>query len=208
MATGRDRIMWVLQELPVLELRHMKAALNRLPVAAGYRTVPHGRMEKADALDLTNLIIGHYGERYGVTVTGKALLSIQRRDLAEWLLQDGAPHRTADDASDDVSDDVSDAAPGPGERFVRRHRAALVQRVRGAAALLDRLQARGVLSAEDAAAVAAGATPQEQMRRLLDTAPAWGRRGHGCFLRALGELQPHLMEELRQHPQEEEVELP
>lgn len=208
MATGWDRILRVLEELPALELRRVKAALNRLPVAAGYRTVPHGRMEEADALDLTNLIVGHYGERYGVTVMGEALLSIQRRDLAGWLLQDGAPHRTPDDATDDATDDVTDAAPSPEERFVRRHRAELVQRVRGVAALLDRLQARGVLGTEDAAAVAAGATPQEQMRRLLDTAPAWGRRGHGCFLRALRALQPCLMEELGEHPQEEEMGLP
>ncbi|KAM9515199.1 apoptosis-associated speck-like protein containing a CARD [Guaruba guarouba] len=192
LARGRDRILRVLEELTALELRRVKAALNQAPVAAGYRTVPRGRMEGADALDLTDLIIGHYGELYGVTVMGEALRSIQRRDLAEWLLRD-APHRPPDDAPDDAA---SDASPLPAERFVLRHRAALVQGVRAVAPLLDRLQAGGALSAEDAAAVAAGATPQERMRRLLDTAPAWGRSGHGCFLRALRELQPLLMEEL------------
>uniref|UniRef100_A0A8V5GM58 Uncharacterized protein n=1 Tax=Melopsittacus undulatus TaxID=13146 RepID=A0A8V5GM58_MELUD len=84
-AGGWGRILRALEELSVLELRHLKAALNRGPVGAGYRTLPHGRMEAADALDLTHLILGHYGESYGVMVTGAALRSIQRRDLAERL---------------------------------------------------------------------------------------------------------------------------
>lgn len=113
-----------------------------------------------------------------------------------------APRRSrdADDlADDDLADDF--AALSPAERFVARHRLALIGRVRGVAALLDRLEADGVLSAEEAAAVAAGPTPQEQMRRLLATAPAWGRRGHRRFLRAVRCLHPHLMEDLGDAPE-------
>ncbi|NXW26257.1 ASC protein, partial [Circaetus pectoralis] len=197
MAGCRDRILRALEELSAAELRRLKAALNRLPLAAGYSTIPRGRMEGADALDLTDLVVGYYREGYGVRVLGEALRRIQRLDLADGLVGDagemavgGAPRRDADDLA------AAGPALSPAERFVARHRLALIQRVRGVAALLDRLEADGVLTAEEAAAVAAGPTPQEQMRRLLATAPAWGRRGHRQFLRAMRCLHPYLMEDL------------
>ncbi|XP_049652624.1 apoptosis-associated speck-like protein containing a CARD [Accipiter gentilis] len=202
MSGRRDRILRALEELSAAELRRLKAALNRSPLAAGYGTIPRGRMEGADPLDLTDLVIGFYREGYGTRVVGEALRSIQRLDLADGLGGDDAPRRSrdADDlADDDLADDF--AALSPAERFVARHRLALIGRVRGVAALLDRLEADGVLSAEEAAAVAAGPTPQEQMRRLLATAPAWGRRGHRRFLRAVRCLHPHLMEDLGDAPE-------
>ncbi|KAM9250224.1 apoptosis-associated speck-like protein containing a CARD [Cariama cristata] len=199
----RDRVLRALEELSAEELRRLKAALNRLPVAAGYSTIPRGRMEKADALDLTDLVIGHYQEEYGATVTAEALRHIQRRDLADGLTrgegeEDGrrsggrrsAPHNNGEGLARDVT------APSPAERFVRRHRVTLIDRVRGVSAMLDRLEAAGVLTTEMVAKVAAGPTPQEQMRRLLATAPAWGRRGHDLFLKALRDLHPYLVEEL------------
>ncbi|KAM9267493.1 uncharacterized protein RDI95_012392, partial [Morus bassanus] len=97
-------------------------------------------LKEANA-NLTDLLIGHYGERYGVTVTAEALRRIQRRDLADGL----------------VGDD-------------------------------------GEMS--EVATVAAGSTPQDQMRQLLATAPAWGRRGHRDVLHAMRCLHPCLMEEL------------
>ncbi|XP_072705180.1 apoptosis-associated speck-like protein containing a CARD [Ciconia boyciana] len=155
-------------------------------------------MEGADALDLTDLVTGCYGEGYGVAVTAEALRRIQRRDLADGLVGDDASGRTRD-----LTADIT--APSPAELFVTRHRLALIQRVRGVAALLDRLEAGGVLTAEEVAAVAAGATPQDRMRRLLATAPAWGRRGHGQFLQAMRCLQPCLMEDLEAEEEGEEL---
>uniref|UniRef100_A0A8B9S0J1 Uncharacterized protein n=1 Tax=Accipiter nisus TaxID=211598 RepID=A0A8B9S0J1_9AVES len=165
----------------------LKAALNRSPLAAGYGTIPRGRMEGADPLDLTDLVIGFYREGYGARVVGEALRRIQRLDLADGLGGDDGEMAVARRRW---------LTAAKGGRFVARHRLALIGRVRGVAALLDRLQADGVLTAEEAAAVAAGPTPQEQMRRLLATAPAWGRRGHRRFLRAVRCLHPHLMEDL------------
>ncbi|NWS65300.1 ASC protein, partial [Chunga burmeisteri] len=185
----RDRVLRALEELSAEELRRLKAALNRLPVAAGYSTIPRGRMEKADALDLTDLVIGHYQEKYGATVTAEALRHIQRRDLADGLTRD-----EGEAVGGGLARDV--AAPSPAERFVRRHRVTLIDRVRGVSAMLDRLEVAGVLTTEMVAEVAAGPTPQEQMRRLLATAPAWGRRGHDLFLKALRDLHPYLVEEL------------
>ncbi|XP_064329796.1 apoptosis-associated speck-like protein containing a CARD [Phalacrocorax carbo] len=193
MAGHRDRIQRALEELLAAELNRLKATLNRLPVAAGYGTIPRGRMEGADALGLTELLVGCYGEGYGAAVAAEALRRIQRRDLADGLVGGEDPHRPRDRA-DDVTDQAT--APSPEERFVARHRGDLIQRVRGVPALLDGLEAGGVLAPEEAAAVAAGATPQDQMRRLLATAPAWGRRGHRRFLCALRRLHPFLMEEL------------
>ncbi|KAM6389880.1 apoptosis-associated speck-like protein containing a CARD [Rhynochetos jubatus] len=190
MAGGRDRILRALEELSAAELRRLKAALSRGPVATGYVTIPRGRMEEADALDLTDLVVGHYREGYGRRVTAQALRNIQRHDLAEELAGDGAPGGTPDPC------DLADPASSPDERFVARHRPSLIQRVRSVAAILDRLEAEGVLNTEEVATVAAGPSPQDQMRRLLATAPAWGQRGHRCFLQALRCLHPCLMEEL------------
>ncbi|XP_052631070.1 apoptosis-associated speck-like protein containing a CARD [Harpia harpyja] len=246
MAGCRDRILRALEELSAAELRRLKAALNRLPLAAGYGTIPRGRMEGADALDLTDLVVGYYREGYGVRVLAEALRRIQRLDLADGLVGDagemavaggGGGQRLvvrraalpravpvvdgAKGGADTGSGAGNDLLPPPSPP-VQPHaaaatpptspptcppsrrpsaswpatRLALIQRVRGVAALLDRLEADGVLSAEEVAAVAAGPTPQEQMRRLLATAPAWGRRGHRQFLRAMRCLHPHLMEDL------------
>ncbi|XP_054664716.1 apoptosis-associated speck-like protein containing a CARD isoform X2 [Grus americana] len=202
MAGCRDRILRALEELSESELRRLKATLNRLPVAAGYDTIPRGRMEGGDAIDLTDLVIGHYREGYGARVTAEALRRIQRRDLADGLVGgDGdAPRssRALDDLGDDLGDDLSDdlGALPPAERFVARHRLALIQRVRAVPTILDRLEAAGVLTAEQVAVVVAGPTLQDQMRRLLATAPAWGRRGHRLFLQAMRCLHPYLMEDL------------
>uniref|UniRef100_A0A8B9NIP8 CARD domain-containing protein n=1 Tax=Accipiter nisus TaxID=211598 RepID=A0A8B9NIP8_9AVES len=170
----------------------LKAALNRSPLAAGYGTIPRGRMEGADPLDLTDLVIGFYREGYGARVVGEALRG------AKGLCQRVLPgFGSAKGRAKGLCQELAAPRVVPkGCRFVARHRLALIGRVRGVAALLDRLQADGVLTAEEAAAVAAGPTPQEQMRRLLATAPAWGRRGHRRFLRAVRCLHPHLMEDL------------
>ncbi|KAM6188347.1 apoptosis-associated speck-like protein containing a CARD [Sarcoramphus papa] len=213
MAGRRDGILRALEELTAAELRRLKAALNRLPVAGGYVTIPRGMMEEADALDLTDLVIGHYGEEYGAEVTAEALRRIQRRDLADGLvgvageklgvgdprLAAGTAHGTAD-----LTADVT--APSPAERFVARHRLALIQRVRSVAAILDRLEEAGVLTAEEVATVTAASTSQDRMRRLLATAPAWGPRGHRHFLLALRCLHPCLMEALEGRGKEEEEE--
>uniref|UniRef100_A0A8C8AN27 Pyrin domain-containing protein n=1 Tax=Otus sunia TaxID=257818 RepID=A0A8C8AN27_9STRI len=83
MSGGYERILRALEELEADELKRLKAALNRLPVAPGYEPIARGRMEEADALDLTDLLVGHYGPGYGRRVAADALRSIQRRDLAE-----------------------------------------------------------------------------------------------------------------------------
>ncbi|XP_063178071.1 apoptosis-associated speck-like protein containing a CARD [Chroicocephalus ridibundus] len=150
-------------------------------------------MEGADALDLAHLIVGHYGEGFGLRATAQALRRSQRRDLAEALVGEDAP-RPSPPA--DLPRDVAAPPPPPAELFVRRHRLLLTQRVTGVGALLDHLEAAEVLTTEGVAEVAAASTPQERMRRLLATAPSWGRRGHEEFLKALRLLHPLLMEEL------------
>ncbi|KAM9267494.1 apoptosis-associated speck-like protein containing a CARD [Morus bassanus] len=191
MAGPRDWILRALEELLFDDLCWFKAMLNQLPVAEGYRTIPRGRMEQADALDLTDLLIGHYGERYGVTVTAEALRRIQRRDLADGLVGDDDP-QCPRDCTDDINNQVTTLSPD--ERFVARHRVELIQRVRGVPALLDRLEAGGVLTTEEVAMT--GHPIPYHHRRLLATAPAWGRRGHRDVLHAMRCLHPCLMEEL------------
>ncbi|XP_069717859.1 apoptosis-associated speck-like protein containing a CARD [Phaenicophaeus curvirostris] len=186
MPGGRDRILRALEELSGSELRRLKAELNRAAVPAALGTIPRGTMEDADALDLTQLLVGRYREAFAAVVTARALRSIHRRDLADTLEAGDGPTEAFEEFP----------ALSPGEAFVSRHRAALVGRTRAVSAILDHLQAAGAISREDAAFTAAAPTPQEQMRRLLDGASAWGPRGHRVFLHAMRELQPCLMEQL------------
>ncbi|XP_025921894.1 apoptosis-associated speck-like protein containing a CARD, partial [Apteryx rowi] len=140
---SREQILAALDELTEAELRRLKAALGRLPLAPGYAAIARSRLEAADALDLTDLLVGHYR-------------------AAPVDPEDPAPPAAA----------AAPAAPAPKQQhFVERHRAELIERVPAVEPLLDLLLGE-VLDAEQARAVAAEATPQGAMRRLLLLAPS------------------------------------
>ncbi|XP_053217346.1 uncharacterized protein LOC128399697 isoform X2 [Podarcis raffonei] len=85
--TVRDRLADALEELKEYDLKQFKFHLNALPAEEGYSSIPKGRLQKADRLDLCRLLLGYYAEDGAVEVTLKVLGCINRRDLREKLLQ-------------------------------------------------------------------------------------------------------------------------
>ena len=87
----------------------------------------------------------------------------------------------------------------PEEHFVDRHRSSLVQRISSVAAILDQLLDQKVVSQEQYDTILAKATRQDQVRELYrGPLRSSGTRGKDIFLSVLEELEPFLIEDLKQ----------
>lgn len=74
-----------LEDLTEDELRKFKANLHEFPVKQGYDNIPRGRLQKADALDLSDLLLAFYTD-YAVEVTAAVLRRSQCQPQAENLV--------------------------------------------------------------------------------------------------------------------------
>ncbi|XP_044303746.1 pyrin domain-containing protein 1 [Varanus komodoensis] len=81
----RDCLVAALEDLANDELKRFKAKLSELPVREGYDNLPRGRLQKADDLDLSDLLVSHYTEGYAVEVAAAALGAINCQPQAERL---------------------------------------------------------------------------------------------------------------------------
>ncbi|XP_061444309.1 uncharacterized protein LOC133365897 isoform X2 [Rhineura floridana] len=82
-----DLLVDALEELNEYDLRKFKFNLNSLPIKEGYDNIPRGRLEKADVLDLSHLLLSFYTEDYAMQVTITVLNSIAQKHLVKKLLQ-------------------------------------------------------------------------------------------------------------------------
>nr|XP_023969692.1 up-regulator of cell proliferation-like [Chrysemys picta bellii] len=80
-----DLLLETLDNLEEHEFKRFKFKLGKTNLKEGVQAIPCGRLEKADALDVTKLLIHYYGEQGAVEVTVKVLGHINQRDLAERL---------------------------------------------------------------------------------------------------------------------------
>ncbi|KAM9147487.1 up-regulator of cell proliferation-like isoform 1-T1 [Pangshura tecta] len=83
--TGRDLLLEALDDLGEDNFKRFKNKLRAARLEERYKAISWRQLEKGDPVDVSNLLISHYGERYGVEVTVQVLGDINQRDLAERL---------------------------------------------------------------------------------------------------------------------------
>ncbi|EMP29394.1 Pyrin [Chelonia mydas] len=81
--TGRALLLEALDDLGWGDLKRFKKKLRAAQLEKGYKAIPWGQLEKGDPVDVSNLLISHYGECYGVEVTVQVLGDINQRGSAE-----------------------------------------------------------------------------------------------------------------------------
>uniref|UniRef100_A0A674IT26 Pyrin domain-containing protein n=1 Tax=Terrapene triunguis TaxID=2587831 RepID=A0A674IT26_9SAUR len=82
----KNHLLDTLKNLLEAEMKEFKSKLTDIKLEKGYHShVPRCDLEKADAVELTELLISHYGEHYAVRVTTMVLDAINQRDRAERL---------------------------------------------------------------------------------------------------------------------------
>ncbi|XP_064425730.1 apoptosis-associated speck-like protein containing a CARD [Latimeria chalumnae] len=81
----KDRLIAILDELSESEFKRFKHKLNDMEIHGGFSRIPKGKLEKADVLDLVDLLISYYTEEYAKEVTVNVLNQINKRDLAAQL---------------------------------------------------------------------------------------------------------------------------
>uniref|UniRef100_A0A674IU28 Pyrin domain-containing protein n=1 Tax=Terrapene triunguis TaxID=2587831 RepID=A0A674IU28_9SAUR len=187
--SSNSLLLETLDDLGEDDLKRFKHKLKRMQLEKGYQAIPWGRLEKGDPVDVTDLLISHYGERYGVEVAVQVLREIK-------CIQ----HPTA------VGDRCSDPAPcqaggkvqnagSNDEHFVNQHRAQLIQRVMAVDGILDSLYGP-VLDLEQIQSIRAERSSVEKMRKLYELVPKWDNDCKDRLYQALKEKHRPLVEEL------------
>nr|XP_034990584.1 uncharacterized protein LOC118094368 isoform X1 [Zootoca vivipara] len=85
--TITDSLMCTLENLREDELKKFKLKLHEFPVKKCCDNIPLGKLEKADVVDLSLLLLKFYTGDYAVQVTADVLRTINCRDEAERLLR-------------------------------------------------------------------------------------------------------------------------
>lgn len=159
--TVRDHLLDTLENLEAQELKRFKGKLNELPVRPGYDNIPRGKLQPADAQDLSDLLVGYYTPGYAVQVAAEALEAVNCKGQAERLREVagiGKPsHR---------------GCASPALHFIERHREELIQRTATVDGILDMLYGT-VLDEEQYQRITSKGTSQEKMRELYRLVPSW-----------------------------------
>nr|XP_056720804.1 apoptosis-associated speck-like protein containing a CARD [Euleptes europaea] len=167
----RDRLLDALEDLEEEQLKRFKRKLNETPLRAGFDHIPRGRLQKADPLDLSDLLVSYYTDLYAVQVAAQVLEAVNLRREAERLLSvagigkgSGIRHpRAILPWREPIS---------VGSHFIERHRAELIQRTSTVEGVLDLLHGR-VLDDEQYERISSRETNPDKMRELYRLVPSW-----------------------------------
>uniref|UniRef100_A0A8C4Y2A8 Apoptosis-associated speck-like protein containing a CARD n=1 Tax=Gopherus evgoodei TaxID=1825980 RepID=A0A8C4Y2A8_9SAUR len=179
----RNLLLEALDDLGEDNFKRFKNKLRAAPLEERYKAISWLQLEKGDPVDVSNLLISHYGERYGVEVTVQVLGDINQRDLAERLSRAGkeqARERTGGSHY---------------EHFVSQHREQLIQQVMAVDGILDSL-CGSVLDLEQIQSIRAERSSMEKMRKLYELVPKWDNDCKDRLYQALKEKHRPLVEEL------------
>ncbi|XP_008113638.1 apoptosis-associated speck-like protein containing a CARD [Anolis carolinensis] len=189
----QDRLLDALENLEEADLKRFKRKLNEFPVKKGYENIPKGRLEKADALDLAELLLSFYAEEYAEEVAIGVLEEINCKRQAEKLASlAGTSGRSHPEA---LMPSVSSTSGRNGVHFIDRHREELIQRT-PIDQVLDCLYGT-VLTPEQYEKIRAKETNQEKMRELYyKIMPSWNNYCKDQLYVALKDKNPYLIEDL------------
>uniref|UniRef100_A0A803TTB5 PYD and CARD domain containing n=1 Tax=Anolis carolinensis TaxID=28377 RepID=A0A803TTB5_ANOCA len=186
-----DRLLDALENLEEADLKRFKRKLNEFPVKKGYENIPKGRLEKADALDLAELLLSFYAEEYAEEVAIGVLEEINCKRQAEKLAS------LAGTSKEDMGGGGTFLQLGFSSRvhFIDRHREELIQRT-PIDQVLDCLYGT-VLTPEQYEKIRAKETNQEKMRELYyKIMPSWNNYCKDQLYVALKDKNPYLIEDL------------
>uniref|UniRef100_A0A8C5SJH7 Apoptosis-associated speck-like protein containing a CARD n=1 Tax=Laticauda laticaudata TaxID=8630 RepID=A0A8C5SJH7_LATLA len=166
-----------LEDLTEDELRKFKTNLHEFPVKPGYDNIPRGRLQKADALDLSDLLLGYYTQDYAVEVTAAVLRRCHCNPQAEKLVA------------------VSGIGKAGGRHFIDQFREQLIQRTATVEQVLDKLH-KSILNEEQYQKICSQETNQAKMRELYKLVPSWNDQCKDQLKNALKDVNPYLIKDL------------
>ncbi|XP_034275692.1 apoptosis-associated speck-like protein containing a CARD [Pantherophis guttatus] len=169
-----------LKDLTEDELRKFKANLHEFPVKDGYDNIPRGRLQKADALDLSDLLFAYYID-YAVEVTAAVLRRCQCKPQAEKLVA--------------LSGIGNQPSSSPQQHFIDQFREQLIQRTATVEQVLDKLHG-SILNEEQYQKICSQETNQAKMRELYKLVPGWNHLCKDQLYNALKAINPYLINDL------------
>ncbi|XP_032639744.1 pyrin domain-containing protein 1-like isoform X2 [Chelonoidis abingdonii] len=85
--TLRDRLLDTIRELGESDLKMFKDKLNNFQPKPGFNSIRWGELERADAVEITRLLVNYYEQDYAVEVARKVLEDMDKKNLAHNLFQ-------------------------------------------------------------------------------------------------------------------------
>ncbi|XP_053550286.1 apoptosis-associated speck-like protein containing a CARD [Bombina bombina] len=185
----RDVILGCLENMTEKDFKKFKAKLNDYEVAAKYRKIPKGPLEKADDIDVTDLLLKYYTDEYAPVVVAEVLDAIDAKqtkcELQNALKKAGyGPFYQGQAAASDEG------------HFIDKHREALIQRMSQVDPVLDTLLQEQLLTSEKYDNVRSKTTSQQQMRQLYCYIREWGRPDKEKLYQAIKKCNPPLIKDL------------
>ncbi|XP_078508582.1 apoptosis-associated speck-like protein containing a CARD [Lissotriton helveticus] len=195
--TLKDHLDFALESLEEGDFKRFKRTLNDAQVEDGYDKIPRGRLEKADTMDVAELIISYYRQEYGLRLTLEVLQKINTKDVAETLRSAAGADGPARSTAPPLKPSTGGAGARPsGKHFVDKHREDIIQRCTLVDPILDRLFSLDFLTQEQYDFVRVMNTTQNKMRELYRLMLGWGESDKDQFYQALKEQNGPLIRDL------------
>ncbi|XP_060112674.1 apoptosis-associated speck-like protein containing a CARD [Heteronotia binoei] len=201
--TVRDHLVDALEDLEEEQLKKFKGKLNEIPLQEGFANIPRGRLQKADVLDLSDLLLSYYTEPYAVQVAAQVLESIHLKREAEKLrsvtgIGENGSVQMPLQSSSGASGIYGPRDPRSMElHFIDKHREKLIQRTSTVEAVLDLLHG-SVLDDDQYERIISRETTQDKMRELYRLTRSWNRSCKDQLYEALKAKNKFLIQDLEE----------
>ncbi|XP_035606732.1 apoptosis-associated speck-like protein containing a CARD [Oncorhynchus keta] len=193
--TVGDILIGVLDDLEETDLKKFR---RKLCDRKQEPKVRRGIVEKADPVDLVDILTRTFTEDGAVNVAIEVLAAINCQDVANELMEFKKSPGSCVTSGDRMESATGSTKMNQDKHFVDHHRTALIDRVNEVEPLLDRLLERGIITQNTYSDVKANRTTQSRMRELYDgPLKACGPKGKDIFLDILMELESFLISDLK-----------